>query len=53
MALLCLSYIMYISLTSSCTVYSLSAVDAVELQLSIETMCLVLNTSLPLQINQP
>ncbi len=48
-------YLSYIwSMTNSCTVFlHLSAVRGMDLQLSIETMCLLLNTSPPLQINQP
>lgn len=45
--------IMYLSLTNSCTVSFTSCSLWLELQLSIETMCLILNTSPPLQINQP
>lgn len=49
-----LSYIMYLSLTNSCAgIWHRSAIHSMELQLSIETMCLTLNTSPALQINQP
>lgn len=50
---LCLPCIMYLSLTNSCTASFTSCSLWLELGLSIETMCLILNTSPPLQINQP